>query len=278
LFSPHFGGGFFIYLAEPIKSQPMKKLLFLLPLLAIISCSDPDNPNRAKFNNSGCLECDNYTAGESFIVGGVRYEVADRAMLETAIADGDDLTQFCVSKVTDMGLLFSLNNTFNQDISNWDVSNVTNMVAMFNDANSFNQDIGSWDVSSVTDMQLMFKNASAFNQDIGNWDVSNVTDMFGMFGSDIGILVSFNQDISSWDVNSVTNMGGMFYQATAFNQDIGNWDVSNVTNMDYIFSFTTAFNQDLTQWCVSNFLVPPVSFSVGSALTASNHPVWGTCP
>ena len=60
----------------------MKKLLFLLPLLAIFSCSDPDNPNRAKFNNSGCLECDNYTAGESFTVGGVRYVVADTTILK----------------------------------------------------------------------------------------------------------------------------------------------------------------------------------------------------
>lgn len=85
----------------------MKKLLFLLPLLAIISCSDPDNPNRAKFNNSGCLECDNYLVGESFIVGVVRYEVADRAILESAIDNGDDLTTYCTSRIVDMSFLLT---------------------------------------------------------------------------------------------------------------------------------------------------------------------------
>ena len=68
--------GAFLYTWLNQISKPMKKLLFLLPLLALISCSDPDNPNRAKFNNSGCLECDNYLAGESFVVSGVRYEVS----------------------------------------------------------------------------------------------------------------------------------------------------------------------------------------------------------
>ena len=69
----------------------MKKLLVLLPLLAIISCdkTDPDNPYNAEFNSSGCLVCDNYTAGETFMIDGVRYEVADRTIIETAIADGE---------------------------------------------------------------------------------------------------------------------------------------------------------------------------------------------
>ena len=177
----------------------MKKLLFLLPLLAIISCSDPDNPYDAKFNNSGCLVCDNYLAGESFIVGGNTYLVANRTMLDNVIDYGEDLTKYCTSRIGDMENLFQYHPDFNQDISSWDVSNVTNMSAMF-------------------------FNATTFNQDIGSWDVSNVTDMFGMFDG------------------------------------------------------ATAFNQDLTQWCVSNFSSMPGGFSNASALTASNHPVWGTCP
>ena len=205
----------------------MKKLLFLLPLLSIISCSDPDNPYDAQFNNSGCLECDNYTAGETFMIDGVRYEVADRAILETAIDDGDDLTRYCTSRIADMSGLFNPNPSFNKDISNWDVSNVTDMSYMFSMALSFNQDISGWDVSNVSDMRYLFYEALSFNQDISGWDVSNVSDIFGM---------------------------------------------------REMFNTATSFNQDLTRWCVSNVTSLPADFSTNSALIASNHPVWGTCP
>lgn len=179
------------------KIKLMKKLLFLLPLLAIISCTNSNNPYKAKFNEQDeCLECDNYIAGESFMVGGVRYEVVDRTMLVNAIADGDDLTRYCTSRIRDMNRLFSKNDSFNQDISSWDVSNVTDMSAMFNEATAFNQDIGNWDVYSVTNMSNMFYNADVFNQDIGGWAVDNVT-----------------------------NMGNMFYNAYAFNQDLTKWCV-----------------------------------------------------
>ena len=232
----------------------MKKLIFLLPLLAIFSCTDSDNPNKAEFNDNGCLECDNYIPGESFIIGGVRYEVADRVMLETAIADGVDLTIYCTSKIQDMSFLFGDYDVFNQDIGSWDVSNVTDMDYLFYKTVNFNQDIGSWDVSSVTDMDYMFYEAINFNQDIGNWNVSNVTDM-----------------------------SSMFRNLSEFNQDIGNWDVSNVTDMSFMFFYVnvgneSSFNQDLTQWCVSNISSIPGGFSTNSNLTASNHPVWGTCP
>ena len=227
----------------------MKKLLFLLPLLVIIGCSDADNPHDAIINNRGCVECDEYAVGQSFIIGGVRYEVADRAMLEAAIADGLDLTKFCTSRIVHMDGLFAQNQSFNQDIGSWDVSNVTDMSFMFSEAESFNQDIGNWDVSSVTDMHYMFHYADLFNQDISSWDVSNVTDMSFMFRNDRN-----------------------------FNQDIGNWDVANVTDMNFMFSHSTSFNQDLTHWCVSKIFLVPQDFSNYSALTASNHPVWGTCP
>ena len=203
----------------------MKKLLFLLPLLVIISCdkTDTENSGDAQYNSRGCLECDNYTAGQSFLLDGIRYEVADRAILETAIDDGDDLTRYCTSRIGDMSELF-----FNQDI---------------------NQDISSWDVSNVTDMRDMFSFAASFNQDIGSWDVSNVI-----------------------------RMSSIFSGASSFNQDIGNLDMSDVALMDAMFWSATAFNQDLTQWCVTNFSSMPHDFSLNSALTASNHPVWGTCP
>ena len=149
----------------------MKKLLFLLPLLAIISCANADNPNRAKFNKSGCLECDNYSSGEFFILNGIGYVVADSAILVTAIDDGDDLNRYCTSNIKNMSALFNGKTAFNRDISSWDVSNVIDMSEMFSNASSFNQDIGSWDMINVDNMDKMFSGATAFNQDLTQWCV-----------------------------------------------------------------------------------------------------------
>jgi len=164
----------------------MKKLIFLLSLLTIFSCdkTDPDNPYNAQFNSRGCLECDNYTSGESFILDGVRYEVMDRASLNYAIEDGADLTRYCTSRVGDMSELFSGEVSSNQNIGNWDVSNVTDMTLMFRNAQSFNQDIGNWDVSNVVHMSGMFLDAKSFNQSLTQWCVSNFSSMPINFSTD----------------------------------------------------------------------------------------------
>lgn len=210
---------------------------------------------------------------------------------------GDINTWTFAPTLTDMSNLFENKTTFNSDISNWDVSSVTNMSRMFSGASSFNQPIGSWNVSNVTSMISMFRD-TPFNQDISSWDVSKVTNMSNMFRSsnfnqplnswdvssviDMGFMfylaTSFNGNISSWDVSSVTNMGSMFYGAASFNQDIGSWNTSNVLTMGSMFRGTTIFNQDLTNWCVFYITSEPFNFSLDSALTTGNKPVWGTCP
>jgi surface protein len=188
--------------------------------------------------------CEDAVVSEVGVVNGVEYTVVDRAMLDEMIANDEDLTVVCTTRVTDMYGMFD-NSAFNQDIGSWDVSNVTKMYYMFYLNSAFNQDIGDWDVSSVTDMTWMFS-SSAFNQDIGNWDTSSVTNMYRMFADSV-----FNQDIGNWDVSNVTDMSGMFLYNSAFNQDIGNWDTSSVTDMSYMFS-SSAFNQDIGNWDTSS--------------------------
>ncbi|AJM71939.1 BspA family leucine-rich repeat surface protein [Mycoplasma yeatsii] len=90
-----------------------------------------------------------------------------------------------------------------EGIEKWDTSNITDMSLMFTGAENFNQDISGWDVSKVTNMSNMFSRTKKFNQNISNWDVSNVTNMEGMFYD----AESFNQNISNWDVKKVEKHG-----------------------------------------------------------------------
>ena len=196
------------------------------------------------------------------IINDVEYTVVDRWTLHDMIRFGEDVTKVCTSRIEDMELMFSNENSaiFNQDISSWDVSNVTNMRQMFSYTYFFNQDLSAWDVSNVTSMVGMFSYASSFNQDLSSWDVSNVTNMSGMFNES-----SFNQDLSTWDVSNVTTMESMF-SMSSFNQDISAWDVSNVTSMVGMFQWAGSFNADISAWDVSNvaiwvlcLMMPPLS-------------------
>ena len=156
-----------------------------------------------------------------------------------------NISEWDVSKVTDMSDMFRDANHFKGNLSSWDVSSVTDMSGMFDGADKFNGNLSSWDVSSVTDMTSMFSGTKSFRGDISGWDISGVTDMSYMF-----LTSHFNGDISGWDVSSVEDMGGMFRYAS-FNGDISGWDVSSVSDMHDMFSFSD-FNSDISGWDVSS--------------------------
>ena len=181
---------------------------------------------------------------------------------DNAIEIYGHISEWDVSRVTDMSNLFKRKINFNEDISRWDVSNVTDMDTMFRDASSFNQNINTkkitkddgttyiaWDTSNVTDMGGMFYNAYKFNQPITCWNVSNVTNMGGMFKR----AYLFNQPLNNWDVSNVECMIGMFYNAVSFNKPINDWDVSNVEYMSEMFYNATSFNDnEISSWIIND--------------------------
>ena len=156
------------------------------------------------------------------------------------------ISNWDVSKVTDMSELFKKKKNFNEDISRWDTSSVTNMYDMFYDAYSFNKDISNWNTSNVTNMGNMFSLCN-FDGDISNWNTSSVTDMSNMFSDS-----NFDGDISNWNTSKVNTMMDMFYNASSFNSDISGWDTSNVNNMYRMFYDASSFNKDISGWDLSN--------------------------
>ena len=119
----------------------------------------------------------------------------------------------------------------------------------------------------IAQLELMFSK----EEDVSKVVTTLITDMSDLLvNAPIEVrafqpgLVEFNPDISSWDVSNVTNMSNMFgtkgysetlnrdnYYEVYFNQDISKWDVSKVTNMSGMFLRATRFNQNIGNWDVS---------------------------
>lgn len=60
------------------------------------------------------------------------------------------------------------------------------MQSMFSVAESFNQDISQWNTANVTNMSYMFYEAKSFNQDISQWNVNKIKEHYD-FSVDSGI-------------------------------------------------------------------------------------------
>ena len=200
-----------------------------------------------------------------------------REMFQKASSFNQPINSWVVSKVTDIGVMFS-ESPFNQSLYNWNLSELKIADHVFYLATQFNQDISNWNMSSVTTIMAMFSSASSFDQDISIWDTSSVTD-YGDYGVNSGHSVTLfkNSDryyfipqrtpltneniktavtewiddnnvtkygghISNWHVSNVTDMSGLFEGKSDFDEDLGNWDVSNVTTMWKMFKYATLFN------------------------------------
>lgn len=77
------------------------------------------------------------------------------------------------------------------DLSNWNVSKVTDMKAMFNSNDPSKPlilksigDISRWNVSNVTDMSYMFRGCTSLDElNMSSWNTSKVTTMYEAFSN-----------------------------------------------------------------------------------------------
>jgi len=175
-------------------------------------------------------------------------------------------------------------------ISNWNVSRVTNMDNLFKGQTTFNDPLASWNVSIVTNMSYMFDKASSYNQSLTSWNVSQVTNydnfatnsplcshtllpkafininvcdniiidsniqkiISNYFGSEKAQVIRNIGPISNWNVSRVTNMDNLFKGQTTFNDPLASWNVSKVKSMSSMFAKASSYNQPLASWNVSS--------------------------
>ena len=126
---------------------------------------------------------------------------------------GDDanLNDINTSKITDMSKLFlGLNHIIlihNIDISEWNVSNVKDMTLMFYKCEKFNCYLGNWDVSNVMRTTSMFSGCKKFTgKGLENWNVSKCTNMNWMFDE----CEKFYCDLNNWNISNTTDTYWMF--------------------------------------------------------------------
>ena len=161
-----------------------------------------------------------------------------------------DKTNFnCIdtSLITDMSDLFtdSIFENLVFDVSNWDVSKVTNMDSMFVGCIKFDGDLSDWNVSNVETMSNMFVKCRNFTgKGLENWDVSNVTNMEFMFSE----CEDFEgKSIENWNVSNVENISYMFDYCTSLNCNLNNWNVNKVKKKTGVFQGTRGI-KNKTSW------------------------------
>jgi hypothetical protein len=206
------------------------------------------------------------------------------------------ISDWNVSAVTDMSLLFRGAAGFSEDLSQWDVSLVSNMSGLFHDARQFQSNLSYWQVANVKDFSHMFHGAVSFDGDVSTWNVSSAVDYSFMFCN----ATTFQGDLLMWmtvfnkhnyidysysslrrpivpkesrSFPHAQNMESMFENAISFDSDLTLWETGVVVNMRSMFRNATHFNGgDLRDWNVS--AVRDFGHMFDGANSFSGHLCW----
>ena len=226
----------------------MKKLLFLVLFISLVSCS-PDEEKELPFyvsENGVTIKARDWVpvgkkadlkgivAGFNGKNGGpdfisfnhsVYYTAVDLAWLKNVLDTYSDLSTLVTTKVeitnkdSAAGLFLR---TEIKGMENWDVSNWTSMYGLFDSDKPIKSDLSYWDVSNVEDFRLVMQ-LENINPNINNWVVSKATNMSGFFSDSSNNKYIEGMDLSGWDVSKVTNCDGFFGGIT-------NWPESKKPN------------------------------------------------
>jgi hypothetical protein len=122
------------------------------------------------------------------------------------------------------------NNGGDPSIKNWNVSKVRDMGFMFTGQPYFNQEVGLWNVSALTSSLGLFYNyglprsASQFNNSgsnsIRNWNTINLTNASQTFLN----AISFNQPLGGWKITSMSNASSFMTSKTFNDYSTLNYD------------------------------------------------------
>ena len=108
------------------------------------------------------------------------------------------------------------------DVSEWDVSKVTDMHYMFSGCKHFNCNLNKWNIRNVKNMDYMFCECKEFNQPLNKWRVGNVMSFYCMFWG----CEKFNHSLRSWHLNW-KKMGDIMVKYNTEDQMFGQCGISN---------------------------------------------------
>ena len=186
------------------------------------------------------------------ITNGNIHRLVKEYLTNNAVSGLPNISEWDVSNVTNMNLLFKEHESFNENLSKWDVSKVKRMSGMFQKCTNFTG-AGLWKwgkkVGNVKNMELMFFSCENLkDQNLGSWDVSSVEKIEGMFA---GCKNYNGYGLDEWGdkIGKLIDTKNMFYACRKLNQNLGSWDVSNIEKMHGMFEECTSFiGEGLEMW------------------------------
>ena len=187
-----------------------------------------------------------------------------RRILEIRLKEDKNanLNDIDVSNITDMTYqidatekgLFRRLDPHNIDVSEWNMSRVTNISYLFAGCKNFNCDLSKWDVSYVTDMTRTFLKCESFiGKGLSNWNIEEVEHVISMF---CGCKNFDGKEIENWKINNgkLTSLSGMFRNCSRLNCNLSKWDVSNIENTYGMFRRCFIFKgKGLEKWNTIKF-------------------------